>query len=75
MAKKRKKNAEPISLLTDQAVGDDGAERVDGLGFNAYAEVLARAAVGTRGPFTIGVFGEWGTGKTSLMRTADAHYR
>ncbi|WP_433261329.1 P-loop NTPase fold protein [Actinosynnema sp. CS-041913] len=29
------------------------------------------AATDTRGPFTIGVFGEWGTGKTSLMRMVE----
>ena len=53
-----------LRLIADQAIGKDQS---DGLGFNAYARVLARAALDTPGPFTIGVFGEWGTGKTSLM--------
>jgi hypothetical protein len=58
----------PLQLLTDQAVGEPGAVRGDGLGFETYATVLANASLGTPGPFTIGIFGEWGTGKTSLMR-------
>ncbi|UJB70334.1 TIR domain-containing protein [Acaryochloris sp. 'Moss Beach'] len=57
-----------INLLTDHAIGEDRGVSQDGLGFKAYASVLAEAAIGTQGPFTIGVFGEWGTGKTSLMR-------
>lgn len=57
-----------ISLIADQAVGEADQRSTDGLGFETYAQVLADAATDTRGPFTIGVFGEWGTGKTSLMR-------
>ena len=57
-----------FSLLTDSAIGESEATRKDGLGFEAYASVLADAAIGTPGPFTIGIFGEWGTCKTSLMR-------
>lgn len=60
-----------ISLIADQAIGE--ADRaVDGLGFDTYAQVLSDVATNTRGPFTIGVFGEWGTGKTSLMRLIEA---
>jgi hypothetical protein len=57
-----------ISLIADQAIGEADKRNVDGLGFDAYSRILATAAANTRGPFTIGVFGEWGTGKTSLMR-------
>jgi hypothetical protein len=57
-----------VGLLTDQAFGESGSPEQDGLGFSAYAEVLSGAALGTTGPFTVGIFGEWGTGKTSLMR-------
>ena len=57
-----------IKLLTDQAIGEETEGRQDGLNFDAYSTVIANAALGTPGPFTIGVFGEWGTGKTSLMR-------
>jgi predicted KAP-like P-loop ATPase len=57
-----------ISLIADQAIGESDLRTADGLGFETYAQVLATAAADTKGPFTIGVFGEWGTGKTSLMR-------
>lgn len=58
-----------LKLLPDTAWGEfAGEERPCGLGFNEYAQVLADVAQNTDGPFTIGVFGSWGTGKTSLMR-------
>ncbi|HEV8560111.1 MAG TPA: P-loop NTPase fold protein [Actinophytocola sp.] len=57
-----------ISLIADQAIGESDLRTADGLGFETYAQVLATAAADTKGPFTIGVFGEWGTGKTSLLR-------
>jgi KAP family P-loop domain/TIR domain len=60
-----------LKLVPDQAIGEVNCSRPDGLGFSGYAEVLAGAALDTRGPFTIGVFGEWGTGKTSLMRLVE----
>jgi KAP family P-loop domain/TIR domain len=60
-----------LKLIPDQAIGEVNCSRGDGLGFGSYAEVLANAAIDTRGPFTIGVFGEWGTGKTSLMRLVE----
>jgi len=37
-------------------------------GFDEYASVLASAIIGTDPHFTIGVFGRWGTGKTTLLR-------
>jgi hypothetical protein len=57
-------------LLTDQPLGhrDDPGGRQDGLGFTGYAKILAQATYQTSGPFTIGIFGDWGTGKTSLLR-------
>lgn len=57
-----------LRLLTDQPLSEGTAKRADGLGFDVYADVLTAAALGTPGPFTIGIFGEWGNGKTSLMR-------
>jgi len=36
--------------------------------FKEYSEILAKAIVYAKTPITLGVFGEWGTGKTSLMR-------
>ena len=57
-----------IRLIPDDAVGESLSRDADGLGFAAYADVLAHAALQAQGTLTIGVFGEWGSGKTSLMR-------
>lgn len=62
-------SAEPkenYALLGDVPVGEAGRE--DHLAFGSSAKVLARVAIDTQNPLTIGIFGEWGTGKTSLMR-------
>lgn len=62
-----------LRLLTDQPISEEHETDQDGLGFQLYAEVIGNAILGTPGPFTIGVFGEWGSGKTSLMRMIQAH--
>ena len=64
-----------LRLIADQAIGEIHTRQSDGLGFDTYARVLAQAALDTPGPFTIGVFGEWGTGKTSLMRLIQANLK
>lgn len=58
---------QPLVLLSDEPTKDYHA---DGLNMLAYANVVAGAAIGTRGPFTIGVFGKWGEGKSSVLRQA-----
>lgn len=47
----------------------DKETHIDALGFEPYVDSLSELIV-EKGitPFTIGVFGTWGTGKTSLMR-------
>jgi hypothetical protein len=54
----------PLSILSDQPADEDR------LNFDPYAKTLADivADPGTDTPLTIGVFGAWGRGKTSLMR-------
>lgn len=42
--------------------------RNDLLKFDSCAQVLGNAAVETPDSITIGIFGKWGTGKTSMMR-------
>lgn len=56
-----------LSILSDQP-----ADR-DRLNFGPYAKTLADilADPGTDTPLTIGVFGGWGRGKTSLMRMVE----
>jgi len=57
---------ESFALLGDVPIIE--SSRKDQLNFNHSAKVLGGAAVETKEPITIGVFGEWGTGKTSLMK-------
>ncbi len=40
----------------------------EGLGFQDYADALVGIIVDSGSPFTIGILGEWGVGKTSLMK-------
>ena len=61
-------NYEKLSLLSDLPIGEGKDITSDGLGFSVYAQVLRNAILSTPGPFTIGIFGEWGTGKTSLLK-------
>jgi formylglycine-generating enzyme required for sulfatase activity len=49
---------------TDQPIR--GVEH-DKLNFSHYADVLTEVVLSTGTPITIGVFGPWGSGKTSLM--------
>ena len=46
---------------------DDPASKLS-LGFDDYAGALAEIAGLSRPQFAIGVFGAWGSGKTTLMR-------
>ena len=55
-----------FALLGDSPIIESSRE--DLLGFEATASVLADAAIGTKDPLTIGIYGDWGSGKTSLMR-------
>ncbi|MBN1867910.1 hypothetical protein JW916_11520 [Candidatus Sumerlaeota bacterium] len=59
-------NRKSYALLGDTPVPKKA--RGDLLRFRATARVLAGAAAETVEPLTIGIFGEWGTGKTSLMQ-------
>jgi len=53
------------SLWTDQPILGAGHDR---LNFSHYADVLAEVVLTADTPITIGIFGPWGSGKTSLMR-------
>jgi len=59
----------PIRLIEDQPIED--LDR-DYFGLRPWAAMIASAALGTPGPFAIGVHGEWDYGKTTLLRLARA---
>ena len=67
MSESTKHKFSPIRLIEDQPLDD--LDR-DYLGLEPWAKMIAGTAVGTPGPFTIGVHGEWGYGKTTLLRLA-----
>ena len=41
-------------------------------GFDKYASILTRAILGTDPHFTIGIFGKWGSGKTTLIKKLES---
>lgn len=66
MANKPSVEVPNIKLITDQPV--PGSEESDLLGMGPFARILAGVALGTEGPFNIGVYGGWGVGKTSMLQ-------
>jgi len=65
--KKQKETAESVYLLLDEPVS---TIEEDILNLRPFAQVIAGAALGTEGPFTIGVYADWGEGKTSVLKIA-----
>jgi hypothetical protein len=59
----------PSRGWTDTEISSPTADR---FGFQDCADVLARRAIQADTPLTIGVYGRWGSGKTSLMRLIQA---
>lgn len=53
-----------LSLLNDQAIIDT---QYDGLDFEIYSQAISDTIISTRTPFTIGIYGDTGAGKTSLL--------
>ncbi len=54
---------------TDRAVNQPTQDK---LGFDHYCQVLSQIVTEADTPLTIGIFGPWGSGKTSLMRLVEA---
>ncbi len=47
----------------------------DLFGFKGFVDLIERAVRGTQTPFVYGVLGDWGTGKTSVLRLLEARFR
>lgn len=67
------KISQPLGLINDLAIGEGNSFNKDGLGFNIYSQIIGESIVNSATPFTVGIFGEWGTGKTSLMRMIEKY--
>jgi len=52
-----------LKIITDEPSAEDAV-----LGFSKYSEQLANIIMKSTPRFTIGIFGGWGTGKTTLMK-------
>lgn len=54
----------PLFLLSDEPIA---SHEEDFLSRGDEARALAGVVLGTTGPFSIGIYGQWGSGKTSLL--------
>jgi hypothetical protein len=57
-----------MDAYTEFKVLLDHPAQFPGLGFDAYASALAEITTYSRAEFAVGIFGSWGSGKTTLMR-------
>lgn len=62
--------SENITTQSLNLISDTPLNRIehDSLDFKVYSEVITEAIVETPTPFTVGIFGKWGKGKTSLLK-------
>jgi internalin A len=63
---------QPLFLLSDEPIGSFSDDRLE---MDAFRDIITGTVLGTVGPFTIGVYGKWGEGKTSLLRAAESRLR
>ncbi len=60
--------------MTDKTfIVNDQPTDTDALDFTPYVQTLADISATGNTPLTIGVFGTWGSGKTSLMKMVKKH--
>ena len=68
----------PESAKSIPEIGADSPTTEDLLGFKRFAEPIARSIANVTAketPLTIGVYGEWGSGKTSFLKMIDESLR
>jgi hypothetical protein len=58
-----------VGVYTEFKVLLDDPAKTPGLHFGDYASALSEMIVHSQADFAVGVFGGWGSGKTTLMRT------
>lgn len=57
----------PVDPLAQRYARDDGLDR------DALVEILTDSAIFTPDTLTVGIYGDWGSGKTSMMRLMEQH--
>jgi energy-coupling factor transporter ATP-binding protein EcfA2 len=62
--------APPVGLASFRLLLDEPAPQ-PGLQFDDYARAIGDVILHTSPQFAIGIFGDWGSGKTTLMRTIE----
>ena len=65
------KEARTKGTATDSPIDDPEDDRFY---YQDYVNVLTDLAIEAETPLTIGIFGRWGSGKTSLMRLMKSHF-
>src|SRR5919108_2032570 len=63
-------NASALKIITDEPSLED-----DAFGFDGYTQKLADIITNSNPRFAIGIFGGWGTGKTTLMKMIEKKLR
>jgi hypothetical protein len=61
-----------MGTFNDRPIEGDDLQKFDKLGLSDYAEALATFIKTCNSPMTIGIQGDWGLGKTSLMNMIDS---
>jgi predicted KAP-like P-loop ATPase len=57
-----------IKIIIDDPLTDEQSDEYE-LDFGSYSHNLANIIKGTKPKFAVGIFGKWGTGKTTLMKS------
>ena len=60
-----------MGLYTEFKILLDTPAEDPGLGFAGYASALAEIVAHSKAEFAVGIFGSWGSGKTTLMRAIE----
>jgi KAP family P-loop domain len=68
MPAQRRTADRPVSRYASFKVLLDDPDDHPGLGFDGYADAITEIITHSRAEFAVGVFGRWGSGKTTLMR-------
>jgi predicted KAP-like P-loop ATPase len=64
----------PVKIISDNA--EERVERV-GFGFESYIKTISQLIANKENetPMVIGIYGQWGSGKTTLMKNIQAHLK